>query len=85
MTPNNVPLVTLPSHFKSLNWFPGHMYKAIKDIQDRLSKTQGFIEVRDARIPITSTHPKLNEWTKISNKKHIILLNKMDLADERKT
>lgn len=66
-----------------VQWFPGHMAKTRRKIKESLSLVDGVIELRDARIPLSSTNPELNEL--IENKPKIILLNKADLADERTT
>ncbi len=42
-----------------IDWFPGHMRKAIKDLDKHYKKIDVFIEVRDARIPKTSENPEL--------------------------
>lgn len=49
---------------KSINWFPGHMKKALDELQDELRKANLFIEVRDARIPIASHNKELLEVIK---------------------
>lgn len=46
----------LPKH---INWFPGHMRKALTELQDEVGKANLLIEVRDARIPITSYNKEL--------------------------
>ena len=46
---------------KSINWFPGHMRKALDELQDELKKANLFVEVRDARIPIASHNRELLE------------------------
>ena len=66
-----------------VQWFPGHMAKTRRQIKESLSLVDGITELRDARIPLSSTNPELNEL--IGNKPKIILLNKADLADERTT
>lgn len=50
--------VNAPRH---VNWYPGHMRKAIRSIGDELKKVNFFIEVRDARIPITSHNNEIDE------------------------
>jgi len=62
----------------SLNWFPGHMMKAQSLIQENLSLVDLVIELLDARIPISSQNPLLNEL--IGSKPRLIVLNKADLA-----
>ena len=46
---------------KAINWFPGHMRKALDELQDELRKANLFVEVRDARIPIASHNKELLE------------------------
>ena len=69
---------------KSVNWYPGHMRKAVRNLEDELKKVDMFIEVRDSWIPITSSNADL--ILKIpSSIKRLILFNKIDLANEKKT
>ena len=70
----------LPS--TNINWYPGHMAKTKKQIEQDLKLVDIVIELLDARIPISSQNPNIKEITK--NKKKIIVLNKCDLADENK-
>ncbi len=67
----------------TVQWFPGHMAKTRRKIKESLSLVDGVTELRDARIPLASTNPELNEL--IEGKPKIILLNKADLADEAAT
>ncbi len=67
----------------NINWYPGHMAKAKRLIEDDLKLIDVVIEVIDARIPISSRNPDLNKMVK--NKKKIIILNKSDLADDIQT
>lgn len=62
----------------TLNWFPGHMKKAERLIQENLSLVDLVIELLDARIPVSSQNPLLREL--INNKPRLIVLNKADLA-----
>ena len=66
-----------------VQWFPGHMAKTRRMIQDNLKYVDIVVELRDARIPQSSANPELKSW--INNKKRIILLNKSDTADPRIT
>ena len=68
---------------ENVQWFPGHMAKTRRQIKECLPLVDAVAELRDARIPISSTNPELNELTE--NKTKIILLNKSDLADEKTT
>ena len=49
-----------------IQWYPGHIAKAEKKLSEVINKVDLVIEVRDARIPISTGHPHLNKWiTKI--------------------
>ena len=65
-----------------INWFPGHMNKALKDIGEELKKVDVVTYVLDARIPISSFNPSLDKLTE--NKPVLYVLNKIDMADEAK-
>ncbi len=69
----------------SINWFPGHMAKTIKQIEEDLKLVDVIIELLDARIPIASQNPDIKKIIEKSskNKKRIIILNKSDLADKQ--
>lgn len=66
-----------------INWFPGHMAKALRDVQNALKKVDMVIETCDARIPRSSRNPVLDEI--INNKPRILVLNKADLAEDEIT
>ena len=51
---------TYTEYPKHLNWFPGHMRKAVRDLPDQIKKVDLFLEVRDARIPLSSHNPHLD-------------------------
>lgn len=63
---------------QTLQWFPGHMKKAERLIQDNLKLVDLVIELLDARIPISSQNPMLRDI--IHDKPRLIVLNKADLA-----
>ena len=62
-----------------IQWFPGHMTKAKRQMEENLKKVDFVIEIRDARIPDSSKNPMLDEL--IQNKPRLILLSKKDKAD----
>ena len=62
-------------------WYPGHMTKARRQMQEDLKLIDLMIELVDARVPAASRNPDIDELGK--NKARLILLNKSDLADER--
>ena len=66
---------------ENINWYPGHMKKTRELIQENLKLVDLVIEVIDARIPISSRNPIIDELVK--DKKRIIVLNKSDLSDRR--
>ena len=72
-----------PKSFPSvgLNWYPGHMAKTRKQIKEDLKLIDIVIELLDARIPIASRNPDIEEITK--GKKKIVILNKCDLSDDK--
>ena len=65
----------------NINWYPGHMAKARREIGEDIKKVDIVIELVDARIPKASRNPVLNEI--IGNKPRLIVLNKSDLADDK--
>ena len=60
-------------------WYPGHMTKAKRMMQENISLIDLIIEIVDARVPISSRNPDIDELGK--NKSRVILLNKSDLSD----
>lgn len=67
----------------NLQWYPGHMTKAIRMMQENIKLIDIIIEVVDARIPAASRNPDIDELGK--NKFRLIVLNKSDLADNQVT
>ena len=65
----------------NINWYPGHMAKTKRQIKEDLKLIDLVVELLDARIPISSRNPDIEEITK--GKKKIIVLNKSDLAEEK--
>ena len=63
-------------------WYPGHMTKAKRMIQEDIKLIDLVIEIIDARVPLSSRNPDIDELGK--NKARLIILNKSDLADEKK-
>lgn len=66
-----------------IQWFPGHMAKAKKEIEENLKLVDVVVEIVDARTPKSSQNPLLQEV--IKNKQKVIVLMKRDLADEDRT
>ena len=64
-------------------WYPGHMTKARRMMQEDIKLIDLVIELVDARVPLSSRNPDIDELGK--NKSRLILLNKVDLADDSRT
>ena len=67
----------------NINWYPGHMAKTKRQIQEDLKLIDVVVELLDSRIPMSSRNPDIN--TIVNGKKKLIVLNKSDLADEQET
>ncbi len=71
------------SQSPSIQWFPGHMAKTRRLIRECLPLVDAVVEIRDARIVLSSKNPEIDKL--IGNKKRILVLNKSDCADEQTT
>lgn len=67
----------------NIHWFPGHMKKAINELSEKIKIVDVVIEMIDARAPLSSINPDLENL--IKNKKKLLLLTKTDLADPNVT
>jgi len=68
------------SDYQSLiNWYPGHMAKTKRQLQDQIKRTDLVIEICDARLPYASRNPELAGM--IGSKAHLLFMNKSDLSD----
>jgi ribosome biogenesis GTPase A len=67
----------------SINWFPGHMAKTRREIQEKLDLIDIVFEIVDARIPFSSKIKDIDDL--IKDKPKIIIMSKKDLCDENKT
>jgi ribosome biogenesis GTPase A len=63
-----------------IQWYPGHISKAERQLKEQLKKVDVVLEVRDARIPLASHHPQVKEW--IGDKPRILVLNREDMISE---
>lgn len=66
-----------------INWYPGHMTKAKRQMQEDIKLIDLVVEIVDARVPLSSRNPDIDELGK--NKYRLILMNKSDLADKKVT
>lgn len=68
---------------KQIHWFPGHMSKALREIEGKIKVVDVVIELLDARAPISSINENLENT--IQNKKKLLILSKIDMADPNQT
>lgn len=66
-----------------IHWFPGHMKKALNNVEDKIKLVDVIVELLDARAPFSSVNDDLAKL--IVNKKKVIVLSKTDLADKGQT
>jgi len=68
-----------------VSWFPGHMAKASKEVGEMLRKVDIVLEIRDARVPLSSSASHLQELLRQTNRadRHLVLLNKADLISAK--
>lgn len=60
-----------------IQWYPGHIAKAERALTEQLSRVDVVFEVRDARIPLATRHPSLNQW--VGEKAKVLVLNRVDM------
>ncbi|XP_006654441.2 DAR GTPase 3, chloroplastic [Oryza brachyantha] len=63
---------------RPVQWYPGHIAKTEKELKEQLKLMDVVIEVRDARIPLATSHPKMDSW--LGNRKRIIVMNREDMV-----
>ena len=68
---------------QQIHWFPGHMNKALNEVENKVKLVDVIIELFDARAPISSINENLGKIT--ANKKKLVVLTKTDLADPAQT
>lgn len=62
----------------SIQWYPGHIAKAEKALREQLKRVDVVLEVRDARIPLATHHPQVNQWVG-GAKTRVLVLNRVDM------
>ncbi|WP_203332614.1 ribosome biogenesis GTPase YlqF [Planococcus beigongshangi] len=67
----------------TIQWFPGHMAKARREVTEKLKLVDIIFELVDARLPLSSRNPMIDQV--IQQKPRLIILNKMDMADDVET
>lgn len=70
---------------EKVNWYPGHMHRGMKHLIEEIKNMDLFLEIRDARIPISSRNYNLDQTISLNQKQKIILFNKYDLCNKRIT
>ncbi|MEN9520382.1 MAG: hypothetical protein RLZZ381_2970, partial [Cyanobacteriota bacterium] len=63
-----------------IQWYPGHIAKAERQLKEQLKKVDVVLEILDARIPLASHHPQIDSW--IGTKPKITVLNREDMIPE---
>lgn len=61
----------------TIQWYPGHIAKAERDLKEQLKRVDVVLEVRDARIPLSTHHPQTAQW--VAGKTRILILNRVDM------
>ncbi len=67
----------------TIQWFPGHMAKARREVSEKLKLVDIIFELVDARLPLSSRNPMIDQV--INQKPRLLILNKQDMADEAET
>jgi len=60
-----------------IQWYPGHIAKAERALFEQLKRVDVVLEVRDARIPMSTHHPQVDQW--IGSKGQVLVLNRTDM------
>jgi ribosome biogenesis GTPase A len=63
-----------------IQWYPGHIAKAERQLKEQLKRVDVVLEVLDARIPLASHHPQIAQW--LGSKPRILVLNRVDMIPE---
>jgi len=61
----------------NIQWYPGHIAKAERELKEQLKRVDVVLEVRDARIPLSTHHPQADQW--VSGKTRVLVLNRVDM------
>jgi ribosome biogenesis GTPase A len=64
-----------------IQWYPGHIAKAERQLKEQLKRVDVVLEVLDARIPLASHHPQVAEW--VGDKPRILVLNRIDMIPDK--
>ncbi|HAG82377.1 MAG TPA: ribosome biogenesis GTPase YlqF [Cyanobacteria bacterium UBA12227] len=61
----------------TIQWYPGHIAKAERELKEQLKRVDVVLEVRDARIPLATHHPQTSQW--VGSKTRVLVINRMDM------
>ena len=61
----------------TIQWYPGHIAKAERNLKEQLKRVDVVLEVRDARIPLATRHPQVSEW--VGSKAQVLVINRIDM------
>jgi ribosome biogenesis GTPase A len=61
----------------TIQWYPGHIAKAERELKEQLKRVDVVLEVRDARIPLSTHHPQTSQW--VGSKTRVLVLNRVDM------
>jgi ribosome biogenesis GTPase A len=78
---SNLAIATNLMTSPEIQWYPGHIAKAERNLLEQLKRVDVILEVRDARIPLSTRHPQLSQW--VGSKERILVLNRMDMIPSR--
>jgi len=65
---------------RAIQWYPGHIAKAERELKKQLKNVDVVLEVVDARIPLASKHPQVSQW--VGNKPRLLVINRLDMIPE---
>lgn len=75
----------IPKAPRAFSWFPGHMRKALRRLEETLVLADAVLMVMDSRIPASSRQPDLEDMLRRKGKDSLLVLNKADLAEKSET
>src|SRR5919202_309841 len=61
----------------TIQWYPGHIAKAERELKEQLKRVDVVLEVRDARIPLSTHHPQIPQW--VGSKARVLVINRLDM------
>ena len=68
----------LPPQVRRIQWFPGHIAKAERELREQLAAVDVVFEVRDGRIPMSTRHPQIPAW--VGSKPRLLIINREDMV-----